>query len=112
MFRDSTSFSSELSPAEQVAFEQLVRAIGFVREAHFGRGNGARLLSNFPTQVVYALTPVGPHLVREYRLFVAGFPTVNGSAPKVPKRAPKKARALAKPGAKPAKVKRGTPEFR
>src|SRR5207253_6298699 len=58
------------------------------------------------------VTPVGPHAVREYRLFVAGFPTVNGSAPKAPKRTPKKVRALAKPGAKPAKVKRGTPEFR
>ena len=112
MFRDSTSFSRELSPAEQVAFEQLVRAVGFTREVRFGRGRNAKVLHDFPAELVYALTPierVGPKgVVREYRLFVALAAFANGGAPKAHKRAtPARARE-----AKPAKVKRGSAEFR
>src|SRR5256885_4972102 len=111
MFRDSTTFSSELSAAEQTAFEALVHAIGFAREVKFGRGNEARVLRDFAGPLVYALTPVdhiGPRAVHEYRLFVA-VASANGSAP-TQRRHPPKARASA--GTREPTVKRGTPEFK
>ena len=114
MFRDSTTLADELTPAEQAAFEQLVRAVGFTREVRFGHGSEARVLRDFPTSVVYALTPVDrlpgahPRPVHEYRLLIA-FADSNGTAPAAPHRRPK--RDVAAPP-KPKKVKRGTPEFK
>src|SRR2546429_5412396 len=120
MFRDSTTFSTELSPAEQTAFEALVRAVGFAREVHCGRGPQARPFRNFPDTLVYALTPVDQvqshaRAVREYRLFVAlasdvSPASVNGTRPAKRGR-PRKVRDTDEE-AKPAHAKQGTLEYK
>jgi len=117
MFHDSNTLERELTAAERAAFEQLVRAVGFTREVRFGHGSEARLLREFPPNVVYALTPIErltphPRTVLEFRLLVAVADEAaasNGGAPK--HRRPKREVAATVAAPKEKKVKKGTPEF-
>ena len=70
MFRDSTTLANELTPAEQAAFEHLVRAVGFARASGrcVGKGRSERIAGETAHSTILESAATGSAAIRSKRV--------------------------------------------